>query len=638
MMKFFRKYNKTLIAVFMVLLMVVFVAGSALESLLTPTANATIAKSRFGLIRQVDQNRARATTKLLQYMGYDYRLFAGLGKPLQLIDWILLTREASDLGATADAAAVESWLLQSAGPDQLSGRDQVEILARRLDVKTDHIRAAIGELLSVQMAQLAISSASVPSEAEVRSVALRILDSVSVDAVVLPAAAFVDPEETFTADQMKAQWSSLRDVEPGAGLNFGYYVPPKLAVQYMKIDPRRIAEDIGIANLESKARRLYDRERAGNPLFRRPQDPQDAAAVEEEGPPEEKPPYLDWDEAKEAAITLVKENQARDAAVNLAQWLREYDAERWIDADRDKETRYKITPEEVQNEEYYREVLEHVPATIGFPNAVTVTRTDFFASDEADDVPEIGKATYDTPRFIPLRLGSLAFRSAPIIPEIPDDSGVDRTEFLALYQTCSHLLTDEDDNVYLFRIVEAQPGHPSESVEEVKNRVEEDLRLLAGLERAEAVSEGLRSCSPEIPLRDAFDSDESLLDLQANGQGVGFHEAKNITRITMGQVLFSTPATDKYVSFGVGLVPNDVVKRWFELEDAYERTEMFRLKDRATILVAEWKSRQPATFEDFEDMHEQLVQQITDRRMREAATDWYNADNIRARNEYERIN
>ena len=638
MMKFFRKYNKTLLAVFMVLLMVVFVGGPALVSLVTPTANAAIGESRFGPIKQFDQSQARATTKLLQYMGYDYRFFAGLGKPLQPIDWILLTREAADLGATADAAAIESWLLQSAGPDQLSGRDQVEILARRLDVKTDHIRAAIGELLSVQMAQLAISSASVPSEAEVRTVALRILDSVSVDTVVLPAAAFVDPDETFTEAQMEAQWSSLRDAEPGVGLNFGYYVPPRLAVQYMKIDPRLIAEEIGIANLESKARRLYDRERTGNPLFRRPQEPQDAAAVQEEGPEEEKRPYLDWDDAKETAIALVKENQSRDAAVNLAQWLREYDAERWIDADRDDKTKYKITPEEVQDEEYYREVLEHVPATIGFPNAVTVTRTGFFASDEADDVPEIGKAIYQTQRFVPLRLGSLAFRSVPIIPEIPDDTGAGRAEFLALYQTCSHLLTDEDDNVYLFRIVEAQPGHPSESVEEVKDRVEEDLRLLAGLDRAEAVSEGLRSCSPEIPLREAFDSDESLRDLQADGQGVGFHEATDITRITIGQVFYSTPSTDTLVSFGVGRVPNDVVERWFELEDAYERTEMFKLEDRATILVAEWKSTKPATHEDFEGMHEQLVQQITDRRTREAATDWYSADNIRARNEYERIN
>lgn len=635
MMKFFRKYNKTLLAVFMVLLMVVFVGGSALQSLLTPTANATIAKSRFGPIKQVDQNRAKDTTQLLRFMGYNYELFGGAGKPLELVDWVLLTREASDLGATADAAAIESWLLQSAGADQTTGRDQIEVLARRLKVKTDHIRAAIGELLSVQMAQLAISSASVPSEAEVRNVARRILDSVTVDVVLLPGAAFVEPEETFTAEQMEAQWSPLRDVEPGVGLNFGYYVPTKLAVQYIKVDPKRIAQDIGIANLESKARRLYDRERADNPLFHRPQEPQDADVVDDEGPQEEKSPYLDWDDAKEAAIALVKENQSRDAAVNLAQWLREYDSERWIDADRDEQTGYKITPKEVQNEEYYPEMLDHVPATIGYPNAVTVTRTDFFASDEAGEIPEIGKANYFSPRFALLRLGSLAFRSAPIIPEIPKDAGADRADFLALYQTCSHLLTDEDDNVYLFRIVESQPGHSSESVDEVKTRVEEDLRLLAGLERAEAVSEGLRSCSPEIPLREAFDSDESLSDLQVAGKGVGFHEAENITRTTMGQVAYSTPTTDMLVSFGVGRVPNEVVKRWFELEDAYERTEMFELKDRATVLVAEWKSRQPATHEDFEDMHEQLVQQITNRRMRDAATDWYSADNIRARNGYE---
>ncbi|MCH8146964.1 MAG: hypothetical protein IH987_03095 [Planctomycetes bacterium] len=633
MMKFFRKYNKTLLAVFMVLLMVVFVGGSALQSLLTPTSNTTIGESRFGPIKQFDQSQAKATTTLLGYMGYDYRLFGGPAKPLQLVDWILLTREASDLGAKADAAAVESWLLQSAGPDRLSGRDQIDVLARRLKVKTDQIRAAIGELLSVQLAQYAIASASVPSEAEVRSIARRILDSVTVDVAVLPASAFVEPDETFSAEQMEAQWLPLRDAEPGAGLNFGYYVPPKLAIQYMKIDPRRIAEDIGIANLESKARRLYDSERDTNLLFRRPPEP--AAAKEEEGPTQEKPPYLDWDDAKETAIALVKERQSKDAAVNLAQWLREYDAERWIDADRDKDTRYKITPKEVQGDGFYREMLDHVPATIGYPNAVTVTRTEFFANDEADDIPEIGKATYRTPRFIPLGVGSLAFRSAPIIPTIPDDAGSDRSEFLALYQTCTHLLTDEDSSVYLFRVVEAQPGHPAESVEEVRDRVEEDLRLLAGMGRAEAVSEGLRSCSPEIPLREAFDSDESLSDLQASGTGVGFHEAKDITKMTQGQVAYSTPATDKYVSFGVGLVPNDVVKRWFALEDAWERTETFELKDRATILVAEWKSTQPATHEDFEGMHEQLVQQIAGRRSREARSHWYNSDNIRARNGYQ---
>lgn len=634
MMKFFRKYNKMLLAVFMVLLMVVFVGGSALTSMFTPTNNETIAESRFGPIKRFDQQQAKASTDLLSYMGINWEWLGGPVKPLQVIDWLLLAREASELDANADAAAIESWIVASVG------RDQMDLLTRRLKVKTEHIRAAVGELLSIQMIRQAIAGASVPSEAEVRSYARRMLDNVSVDVVMLPGKAFVEPEETFSRERMESHWSPLRDVEPGEGLNFGYYVPHRLAVQFMKIDPTRIAEDIGIANLESKAKRLYDRQRTSNSAFFRPPDDTDDGqvgdiAVEDvEGPVQEKSPYLDWEEAKEAAIALVKEAQSRETAMNLAQWLKEYDAERWIDADQG-DSGYRETPDEVRQDGYYQDMFGHVPATFAFPNAVSVKRTAFFAMTEADDLVEIGKAFHGAPGAFPVKFGSLAFRSAPIIPEIPDESGADRSEFLALYQTCSHVLMDAEQNLYVFRVVDVRPSHPSESVDEVEDRVVEDLRLLAGVDRAKAVAEGLRSCSPDTPLHEAFDSDESLADLQADGVGVGFYEVKEINRIGMAEVGSSTPRTVKFVSFGVGSIPNDVVGRWFELEDAWERSEMFELRDRATVLVAEWRSSGPARHEDFEERRDQIVQRLTVQRLREAAADWFDPDKIRARSEFE---
>ena len=42
MMKFFRKYNKQLLAVFVVLLMLVFVGGSALQFFITPNPGARV--------------------------------------------------------------------------------------------------------------------------------------------------------------------------------------------------------------------------------------------------------------------------------------------------------------------------------------------------------------------------------------------------------------------------------------------------------------------------------------------------------------------------------------------------------------------------------------------------------------------
>ena len=58
MLKFFRRHNKKLLAVFMALLMIVFIGGSALESLLTPQSDWVVAESSLGSIGMADQRRA----------------------------------------------------------------------------------------------------------------------------------------------------------------------------------------------------------------------------------------------------------------------------------------------------------------------------------------------------------------------------------------------------------------------------------------------------------------------------------------------------------------------------------------------------------------------------------------------------
>ena len=65
MMKFFRKYNKALLAVFMVLLMVVFLGGSALNTLLSPSGDRVVATSAVGTISFLDQRMAEDTRSIL---------------------------------------------------------------------------------------------------------------------------------------------------------------------------------------------------------------------------------------------------------------------------------------------------------------------------------------------------------------------------------------------------------------------------------------------------------------------------------------------------------------------------------------------------------------------------------------------
>ena len=110
MMKFFRKHNKKLLAVFMVLLMIVFLGGSALDSLLTPDYNQDVATSRYGKITSVDHLEMDRTAQILADFGLDWQRPLGISEPLESTDWILLVREAGKLGLPSDIDRVRSSL------------------------------------------------------------------------------------------------------------------------------------------------------------------------------------------------------------------------------------------------------------------------------------------------------------------------------------------------------------------------------------------------------------------------------------------------------------------------------------------------------------------------------------------------
>lgn len=624
MLKFFRKYNKILLAVFMVLLMVVFIGGSALTALLTPRTNLVVAETNLGVIKSRDQQRARNTTNILGVLGIPWqRPLGGTGEPIELVDWILLTREAAQFETQIGPEAVEANLGV--------GRDQLDLLARRLGVKTDRVLVAMSEFISVQIAARAIVGTTVPSSAEVRATARDVLDKVRVNAVLLPAEAFIDDTDEFTDEETETQLTAYRDAEPGSGLSFGYYVPPKLSAQYIKIDPDVIAEHIGIPNLEKKAKRYFEENREKNPAFKRPVERPEEA----EGPVQEQSPYLEWEEAKDEAIATVRRQEAEEAAANIANWVLQYDAERWFDAERGTDG-YKTTPESVATPDHYHDLLERIPATIAFPNAVSVVQTDFFAKEEAVAVADIGKAVYRPQTTAWQPFGKLAFLTKPIVPEVPRGEGTTFSDYLALFQTCPYALTDSESNRYVFRIIDSKPGHPAESVDEVRDRIVTDLRLLRGWEVAMARAEGLRSCSPDITLQEAFESDEGLIALQEMGERVGFFESPPVARFrSAAQAATGRNQPTAYIDFNMGSVPNEVIDRWFELEDAWERTAVYELKDRATIMVMEWVETQRGRYDEFDEKREEIARQLTENRRREAIASWFDKEQIRARNGFQ---
>ena len=235
-MKFFRKHNKKMLAVFMALLLVVWLGGQALTSMLSPNPQSReIATTRYGKLHWADHVHALHVTSILDRIGLPWSSLGGptggQAEPLTLYEWILLTREARAMGFEPRPGEAGEFL-NARGVTT----DWVNIVANRMDVAPEQVYAAVSEFQSVFRAIQTIRAATSVSEAEVRAAARDVLEKVKVQLVALPAESFLDPEATFTEAELEEQLAKYREQEPGAGMTFGYFLPPRIKAQYIKLD------------------------------------------------------------------------------------------------------------------------------------------------------------------------------------------------------------------------------------------------------------------------------------------------------------------------------------------------------------------------------------------------------------------
>ncbi|MBI4716898.1 MAG: hypothetical protein HY763_03770 [Planctomycetes bacterium] len=623
MLKFFRKYNKHLLAVFMSLLMIVFIGGTALERFLTPNVNPVVARSRLGDIGRLDQAQATELTGYLQNLRVvDWqRPVPQVSKPIDLVDWILLSREAQQLGTELSSASAKAWL---GGED---GMKRVRETSRAMRARVDGFLDAISQWRSIVLAAQAVAGAAVPSAAEVRAAAREVLDKVKVQAVLLPAKAFVDPRQEFTDAEIEAQWQPYRDVKRGPGLQFGYFLPPRVRVQFLMIDHAKLLAQIGVANLEKKARKYYDEHRAEFP------NPSPPPAAEGAPPPS---PYLSWEEAREQAMEAVKGQQAAEAAARIADWIVQFTGEAFHDVERGQDG-YKAAPAAVALDSYYEKVVEQIPPSINFPGAVVVGVTGLFREEEAEKVPRLGGAMYKPPTGAEVDFKTLAFRNQGVVPTLSKELGAAQGDYLALFETCRYPLTDDDGNVYVFRVTKIGDGRPSQFASEARKEVVDDLRLLRALEEAKARAANLKDCAAAGGLKQAFDGDLDLAARKAGAEGseIAFADVPPTPRLQLSQLVAAPGQRTTTVSPEVGAIPAELIADWFALEEADDKFIIQELKDRAAVLVVEWKETVRGNTDEFEKIQSQIASLLRTRYEGELLGDWMDPDKIRARNGFD---
>ena len=456
------------------------------------------------------------------------------------------------------------------------------------------------------------------------------MERVKIRAVLLPAEAFVDQNASFSETQIKEHFDKYRDRERGSGLQFGYYRKPGIKVQFIKVDRDAIAAKVGVPNEERKAKAYYEEHREKDPAFRRKAE---EIAAAPEGPLA--PAYIDWEQAKETAITKLRKEYADDNVQRTVDWLSSMMTEPWMGI-APSESVYKAAPTEVADVEYYNKLVKRLPQPLQFENTITVHTTEFFTQQDSAKVPELGTLSVRSGQSLVGRsFGSVAFNNEVIVPKIPSGGKINAADYLAKYQTAAFPLTDpRNGNVYIFRVIDSEPGGPSESVDQARDQVITDLRLQKGFEAAKARAQSLRSCClASEPLKDAYEADPELAAFRESGEGVktGFFEPPPFSRIGQTPAWKGRPADGVFVGGGLGKLPNETVDAIFSLTDAAEKLAVLELPDRATVMTVEWVETIPPQEEEFAGTRKSLVTQLTDNRWREFVNDWFDPEKIRAR-------
>ena len=631
MMRFFRKYNKQLLAFFMALLIIVWIGGSALQGLLKPDLNVEIAKSNLGSITQHDQRAANDETHILESMGQNWQrpLFSDTD-PIQPVDWILLSREADKLGVSVDEASIQT---NSSFEPMM---DRVRIVAHNLRVKPSMVISAMAKLQAIRQAAISIATASMPSEADVIRAARNSMERVKIRAVLLPAEAFVDQNASFSEAQIKEHFNKYRDKERGPGLQFGYFRKPGIKVQYIKVDRDAIAAKVGVPNEERKAKAYYEEHREKDPAFRR--KPEEMVAPPD-GP--QPPVYVEWEQAREIAIAKLRKDYADENVQRIVDWLMTMMSEPWIGIT-PSDSGYKAAPAEVADLDYYNKLIKRLPPPLQFENTVTVHTTDFFMQQDAAKVPELGPLSVRSGQgLVAKAFGTIAFNNEAIVTSIPKREKINVADYLARYQTAPSPLADpHNGNVYIFRVIESQPGGPSESVDQVRDQVIADLRLQKGFEAAKARAQSLRSCcQASEPLKDAYEADSELAAFRATGEGskTGYFEPPPFSRIGQTPAWKERPADGVFVGGGLGKLPNEAIDAIFAITSATDKLAELELPDRAAVMTVEWVETIPPQEEEFATTRKSLVTQLTDSRWREFVNDWFDPEKIRARTEFSLI-
>ncbi len=635
MIKFFRKHNKQLLAVFTVVLMIAFVGGTALTSLMQPNTSGDVLFHAFGKpVTNGDLAAVDRQTSILSGLGLQWNYPwgpQGRVEPLNERTYLLLLLEAEERGLRPGLEQARLQLATfSIDLNQFS-------LSRK--VATEEIELAVANYISVQQLWSMARGSIVPSELEIQQAVREQHEELNANIVEVKSSPLIEPDAEIAEEDVLAHFEKYKEqTSGGSALEFGYLIPDRVQVEYLAINTGDIALAQPITEKQAETYWRAHQKDFGPPAT---EDDLGEGASELVGPELPTDPfYRTFAEAHEDVVTFLMEQRQLEEARSMASVIWRALREPWYNQPED-EAGFPQAPEVAKAADHYQQTLQRLQNRITHRDAIDFGKTDLFAASEAGDVERLGGTRVDTQTPTPgRRFGSSThFVQGLVESARPEGSSVQQA--LASYQTAPSPLIDEDNNLYLYRIVQVQERHAPTSIDEVRDMVVADLRAQRAFESAKTHAEAIKNRIGEGDLKTAYEAYDGL-EAARKEECSSFFEANPFPQ--MNPEIFAGFRFPVIVSDQAGARDEDnkllhqirneeFVADVFKLleSDGEQGVGVVEVPATERIFLVQLTGIDHVTKPDYEGYKQTIQFQIAQNRQSSLLEQWFSAESIRAR-------
>lgn len=283
MLKFLRRYNKIILVIGGVVLMVAFLIPQALQQIGQAQQHRTVARIDGRPVSAIDMQRAAGELNVAEsaLLGMNIKTLFEIEDGLH---WLLLTREAEDSGLVGGPSSAQtvmdemgSIIASFEGQRRQQSGQMVDMGALEREVRelltqqrarlsaqagVDAVDGSLAKLAGILRLRMAYQSAARLSTASVRSAADEYFNAVEIDAAGIPSDALVGEIGEPSDAALAAHFEKFRGVAAGGGEHgFGYLLPNAVKLEWLSVDREFIRQSVRPDAIEVRKRWQTNRER-----------------------------------------------------------------------------------------------------------------------------------------------------------------------------------------------------------------------------------------------------------------------------------------------------------------------------------------------------------------------------------------